>query len=942
MSQPTQYTRLYNFTDYQTVNPTKPLPATNLDAELNAVELTLDETLTNLALLQRDDGKLVNQLVTPESLSASTLAIISQGEYNPRGAWAALTPYAVGDLITYNAATYLCIVANTSTASFATDNTAGYWLLIANGALQGGGQAVDTFTGNASQTAFTLSYNYASSNAATVFVAGVAQIPTQDFTIVGTTLTFVTAPPAPSVAGRKNVMVRGTGVEAQLAADLATTSAADAQGYAAAALTSKNAAAASQTAAAASQTAAASSATAAAASQSAASTSQTAAAGSATAAASSASAASTSQTAAATSATNAAASASTATTQATTATTKASEASTSATNAATSATSAAASATTATSKAADATTAANNAAASATSAGSSSTSASSSATSATNSATTATNAATTATQQASNASASATSANTSATNAATSATSAATSATAAAGSASSASTSAATATTQASNASTSATAAAASAASAAASYDSFDDRYLGPKATAPTVDNDGNALLIGALYFNTTTNAMQVYGSSGWTAAGSSVNGTSRRYKYVATAGQTSFSGADSNGFTLAYDAGYVDVYLNGVRLDSTDFTATSGTSIDLVSGAAIGDELNIVAFGTFVLANHYSKTESDGKYVGKDSATGAATMPVGTTAQRPSTPAAGMFRLNSTTGEPEWYDTITSSWISFAEHSTYAVDYLVVAAGAGGGDGTAGGGGGAGGFKTANGLSVAVGSSFTVTIGAGGAGGGGAGLGLAQRGANGNNSVFGTITSIGGGGGGAEAVAPNNTGAAGGSGGGGAYSGTGGSGTTGQGNVGGNGTSGSNRWAGGGGGGAGATGQYASTYYGGAGGDGISSSLSGAAVTYAGGGGGAAQSAGGGTVYGGAGGAGGGGAGAADNGSTSNGVSGTANTGGGGGGGPDSSSYRGGNGGSGVVIIRYAGVQRGVGGTVTQSGGYTIHTFTSSGTFTA
>jgi hypothetical protein len=43
----------------------------------------------------------------------------------------------------------------------------------------------------------------------------------------------------------------------------------------------------------------------------------------------------------------------------------------------------------------------------------------------------------------------------------------------------------------------------------------------------------------------------------------------------------------------------------------------------------------------------------------------------------------------------------------------------------------------------------------------------------------------------------------------------------------------------------------------------------------------------------------------------------------------------------RGGNGGSGVVIARYYGVERGTGGTVTQSGGYTYHKFTSSGTFT-
>ena len=72
------------------------------------------------------------------------------------------------------------------------------------------------------------------------------------------------------------------------------------------------------------------------------------------------------------------------------------------------------------------------------------------------------------------------------------------------------------ATTQAGNASTSATNAAASATAAAASFDSFDDRYLGAKATNPTLDNDGNALLTGALYFNTATNEMRAWSGSAW------------------------------------------------------------------------------------------------------------------------------------------------------------------------------------------------------------------------------------------------------------------------------------------------------------------------------------------------------------------------------------------------------------------------------------------
>ena len=62
----------------------------------------------------------------------------------------------------------------------------------------------------------------------------------------------------------------------------------------------------------------------------------------------------------------------------------------------------------------------------------------------------------------------------------------------------------------------SATAAAASATSAAASYDSFDDRYLGAKSSDPSVDNDGNALVTGALYFNTTSNTMKVYNGVAW------------------------------------------------------------------------------------------------------------------------------------------------------------------------------------------------------------------------------------------------------------------------------------------------------------------------------------------------------------------------------------------------------------------------------------------
>ena len=187
---------------------------------------------------------------------------------------------------------------------------------------------------------------------------------------------------------------------------------------------------------------------------------------------------------------------------ATAAATSAASAATSATSAATSAASAE---TSAIASASSATTSANSATAAATSA----TSAAASATAAATSATSASNSATAATTSATSAAASATTAANSVATIAGYATSSANSATAAATSATSAAT-------EATNAATSAASAATSATSAAATYDAFDDRYLGSKTSDPTVDNDGNALITGALYFNSVLNAMKVYNGSSW------------------------------------------------------------------------------------------------------------------------------------------------------------------------------------------------------------------------------------------------------------------------------------------------------------------------------------------------------------------------------------------------------------------------------------------
>jgi hypothetical protein len=183
------------------------------------------------------------------------------------------------------------------------------------------------------------------------------------------------------------------------------------------------------------------------------------------------------------------------------------------------ATSAASAATSAASAATSAGSAETSAIASASSASASASSATAAATSATSAAASATAAATSATSAAASATAaatSATSASASATSSANSATASATSATASATSASASATSASSAATSASSAATSASSAATSASDAATTYDNFDDRYLGSKSTAPTVDNDGNTLLVGAIYWDSTLNNMYVWSGSAW------------------------------------------------------------------------------------------------------------------------------------------------------------------------------------------------------------------------------------------------------------------------------------------------------------------------------------------------------------------------------------------------------------------------------------------
>ena len=207
-----------------------------------------------------------------------------------------------------------------------------------------------------------------------------------------------------------------------------------------------------------------------------------------------------------------------------------------------------------------------------------------------------------------------TAAETAETNAATSATNASTSASEAASSASAASTSETNAATSETNASNSATAAAASATSASsaqtaaesarddaeAAFDSFDDRYLGAKPSAPATDNDGDPLVEGALYYNTTDSQLFVYNGSSWDPAAFNVNDAVTSFNTrtgAVTLNQSDvttalgFTPADIAGDTFTGDVSGTNLTLSGYLRGPASF---------VIDPAAHGDNT-----GTLVVAGN-------------------------------------------------------------------------------------------------------------------------------------------------------------------------------------------------------------------------------------------------------------------------------------------------------------------------------------------------
>jgi hypothetical protein len=125
-------------------------------------------------------------------------------------------------------------------------------------------------------------------------------------------------------------------------------------------------------------------------------------------------------------------------------------------------------------------------------------------------------------------------------------------------------------------------------------------------------------LAAGEIGFESDTGKIKIgTGSTAWNALAYTASSTAVTYLFNATGGQTTFTGADANGLTLAYTVGAEQVYLNGVlQVRGSDYTATNGTSIVLASGALVSDVLNVIAYSAMTVTDTYTQAQADAKFV--------------------------------------------------------------------------------------------------------------------------------------------------------------------------------------------------------------------------------------------------------------------------------------------------------------------------------------
>jgi len=193
MSQvPPLYQRQNNFSS-DALNPQLTLADTcaDLDAEYEAIKSSVNQTISRLSEIQRDDGKL-SAVVNVDSMTDDALALIGLNPSNIKGAWGAGAAYAVGDIVTSDGGTLLCVEAHTSGSDVANDLNDGRWVPI--GIPNNNVVVVDRFTGDGVAVEFTLS-SEGTTNGTNVFIDGVYQ-QKDSYTVSGSALTLGAAAPA--------------------------------------------------------------------------------------------------------------------------------------------------------------------------------------------------------------------------------------------------------------------------------------------------------------------------------------------------------------------------------------------------------------------------------------------------------------------------------------------------------------------------------------------------------------------------------------------------------------------------------------------------------------------------------------------------------------------------------------------------------------------------
>lgn len=159
----------------------------------------------------------------------------------------------------------------------------------------------------------------------------------------------------------------------------------------------------------------------------------------------------------------------------------------------------------------------------------------------------------------------------------------------------------------------------------AADLNNYTSTYYFTLAVAPTIVSHPT-LKKGHLYYDSVLDELRVYNGTIWKSAGSTVNGISRTEEFIVGTASGIYDGISSTSFPLVggYDAGFAEVVWNGYVLADGDVNVSSGITVDILNGVPVaGDIVKVIAYGAFVLADHYTKAQQDVIDVAQDTQIG-------------------------------------------------------------------------------------------------------------------------------------------------------------------------------------------------------------------------------------------------------------------------------------------------------------------------------